>query len=231
MYYQLIYLTDENEATYGDFGTTYFDFGTEFAIVLYDSAKKPFAFIGLEYKEFDRSMGQDLTLTEVIYDLCKLGFKKYASHKSAKKLREEVNKRRDISHYTVDTGKQCDFYNYAKDTIFNRRVYDLKIIDNKTREVLFTVENYDFNNDKPSYKIIAKGIKKYTISYYDTKEYEEDCKLREEKLQRQLEEEEKAREQERIRAEAEALVRAEEKKRIEELIQSKIKELENQERI
>ncbi|MFL0248379.1 hypothetical protein [Candidatus Clostridium stratigraminis] len=232
MYYQLFYLKDENKVTIIDeYGTKQYDFGTEFAIVLFDNEKKPFSFIGLAYTEYNIGLGCDTTLTEVIKILQRYGFNKYASNKSAKKLREEVTRREDISYKNLDTGEQRDFYNRAKDTVYNRRVYDLAIIDNKTREELVVFKNYDFNNDNPSIRVIAEGIMDYTTKYIDTKEYEEDCREREEELRRELEEEERVREQERIGEEAEALVREEEAKRIEELIRAKVKELENQERI
>jgi hypothetical protein len=229
MYYQLLYLKDENEYTINEFGTKNYEFGTEFAIVLFDKFKKPFAFIGLEYTEFDKALGYNLTLTEVINKLQNYGFIKYSSNKSAKMLRKEVKGRTDISYWSVDTGEKCDFYHATKDVIYNRRVYDLKIIDNKTRKTFLVIENYDFNDSNPSLRIIANGIMKYTINYRNTKEYEEDCRIKEEELQRRLQEEERIKQQERLKAEAIALVQEQEAKRIEELIQMKIKELENQE--
>ncbi|GLC32180.1 hypothetical protein [Clostridium omnivorum] len=231
MYYQLLYLNDENEVTINEFETRTYDFSTEFAIVLFDNSKKPFAFIELEYSIIDKALGHTITLNEVISTLKDFGFDKLTSNKSAKKLREEVEKRTDICYVNNRTKEVRDYYNPIKDSTVPRSVYNLKIIDLKTKEELLFIENCLFNMENPPYRIIANGIKDYTIDYCETKEYEEECKLEQEKIQRQKQEEIKLKEQERIRAEATQLVREEETKRIEELIEMKIKELQKQESV
>jgi hypothetical protein len=229
MYYQLLYLNDENRVTIDEYETINYDFNTEFAIALFDKSKKPFAFIELEHTEFDKILGDEITLSSVINALLEYGFSKYASNKSASKLRKEVMQRTNISFREINTGERCDFYHKAKGTVYSKMIYDLKVIDLNTKEEIFVIKNFPFNNENLSYKTIANGIMQYTQDYSNTKEYEEECRIKEEELQRQLQEEERAREQERLRAEAIKMVQEQETKRIEELIDLKIKELEKQE--
>lgn len=227
MYFQVLYLKDE---TYIDkYGIEQYKYYNEFAIVLCDKAKKPFAFVELNYSQFESALGVNVGLRETVSELINLGFTKLATTKSAKKLIAEVEKNTDICYKSIRTDEMRDYYNPKKETIVARKVYNLEIIDLKTNEKLLFLENFYFNMENPSYRIIADGIKNYTMNYYDTKEYEEVCRLEEEEEQRQLQEEKKLAEQERRRQEAIALVREEEEKRQEELVNIKIKELEEQE--